>query len=236
VGRIRKEKPVRLPEPELVLKTSYEKPRSLKASRPNHVWMADLTEIPSLFGLFSFKLAVVYDVFSRMPLAASLFPGEPSAAAIACVFSRASRRFGRARHFVSDQGSQFTAAVFRETLTRLAVRHRFGAIGKTGSIALIERFWRTLKQKLALKTLKPLVVADLRWRLDLGLLYYSCHRPHQALGGATPAEIYFARTPAHLAAVPAPRGRPGQETEELPITVAFLDPERRLPILVRKVA
>jgi transposase InsO family protein len=123
VGRIRKEKPVRLPEPDLVLKTSYEKPRSLKASRPNHVWIADLTEIPSLFGLFSFKLAVVYDVFSRMPLAASLFPGEPSAAAIACLFSRASRRFGRARHFVSDQGSQFTATVFRETLTRLAVRH-----------------------------------------------------------------------------------------------------------------
>ncbi len=57
---------------------------------------------------------------------------------------------------------------------------------------------------------KPPVMTDLRRRLDLGLLYYTHHRPHQALGGATPAEIYFARIPAHLAAVPAPRGRPGQ--------------------------
>jgi putative transposase len=236
IGRIVKE---RGPRPPLFRSAGAEAAKTrrfLKARYPNHMWMADLTEIPGLFRLLFLKLAVVYDAFSRMPLAASLFPGEPSAAAIARLFSRAPRRFGRARHVVSDQGSQFTAAVFRETLIGLAVRHRFGAIGKTGSIALIERFWRTIKQKLALKTLKPLVMADLRRRLDLGLLHYSYHRPHQALGGATPAEIYFARTPAHLAAVPAPRGRPGQDTEEQPIAIVFLDPERRLPILVRKVA
>ena len=28
----------------------------------------------------------------------------------------------------------------------------------------------------------------------------------------------------------------GQDTEELPITIVFLDPERRLPIFVRRVA
>jgi hypothetical protein len=35
--------------------------------------MLDLTEIPGLFRLFSFKLALVFDAFSRAPLAAAVF-------------------------------------------------------------------------------------------------------------------------------------------------------------------
>ncbi len=236
VGRIVKEKAPWQPFFRSAGKAAARSLRFLKAKSPNHIWMADLTEIPGLLGLCSFKLAVVYDVFSRMPLAASLFPSEPGANAIAGLFSRAATSFGGPRHFVSDRGSQFTAGLFRETLTTLDVRHRFGAVGKTGSIALIERLCKTLKEKLAVKTLKPLVMADLRQRLQLGLLYYAHHRPHQTLGGATPAEIYFGKTPAHLSAVPAPRGQPGEETGQLPITIAFLDPQRRLPILVRKAA
>lgn len=236
VGRILTEKAPHSPRFQPVAKIAARSFSFVKAKSPNHVWMADLTKIPTLFGLFSPELAVVYDVFSRMPLAASLFPTEPGAAAIAGLFSRAAQQFAAPRHFVSDRGSQFTARVFGQTLSKLGVRHRFGAVGKTGSIALIERLWRTLKEKLALKSHKPLVLADLRRRLDLGLLYYAYHRPHQALGGATPAEIYFAKTPTHLSAVPAPRGRPGQDTGELPITITFLDAERRLPILIRKAA
>jgi len=236
VGRIVKEKAPRRPFFQSAAKAPGKARQFLKAKCPNHVWMADLTEILSLFALFSFKLAVVYDVFSRMPLAATLFPGEPGAAAIAALFSQAAARFGSPRHFVSDQGSQFTASIFRQLLAQFAVSHRFGAVGKTGSIALIERFWRTLKDKLALRTFKPLLLADLSKRLELGLYYYACHRPHQALGGATPAEIYFGKTPAHLSALPAPRGRPEEDTGKLPIRIAFLDPERRLPILIRKAA
>jgi hypothetical protein len=45
--------------------------------------MLDITEIPGLFRLFCFKLAVVFDVFSRAPLAAAVFLSELDAAAIA---------------------------------------------------------------------------------------------------------------------------------------------------------
>jgi transposase InsO family protein len=31
-------------------------------------------------------------------------------------------------------------------LVAVGVRHRFGAVGNTGSIAIIERFWRQLKR------------------------------------------------------------------------------------------
>ncbi len=231
VARIRKEKPYPSPAAEESAVS-----RSVIARYPNHLWMADLTEIPGLFRLFSFKLAVVLDAFSRMPLAACVFRREPRARDLARLVENAATTYGTPRHFVSDQGTQFTAAAFRKTLGRLAVRHRFGAVGKTGSIALIERLWRTLKELLKLRQLPPLLARDLRDRLRLGLLYYACLRPHQNLGGATPAETYFRITPAHTGAVHPPRGRPGQRPRASPFQIRYLDPERRLPILVRSAA
>jgi putative transposase len=230
VARVRKEKPPPSAPQETI---AY---RGVVANYPNHIWMADLTEIPALFRLFSFKLAVVFDAFSRMPLAAGIFRSEPSAEAILQLIGTAASIHGSPRHYISDQGSQFTSALFRRTLERLGVRQRFGAIGKTGSIALIERLWRTLKDTLALRSLKPLVVADCRRRVELGLFHYAWLRPHEALGGATPAEIFFASTPAHLAAVHPPRGLPGQGPRASPFEIRCLDPERRLPFLVAKAA
>jgi transposase InsO family protein len=229
VGRVRKEK--RIPDPEPRLTT-----RTVQARRPNHVWMSDLTEIPSLFRIFSFKLAVVFDVFARMPLAAKVFLAEPRADAITALVQQAIRSNGAPRHFVSDQGSQFTAEVFRSTLKTLSIRQRFGAIGKTGSIAIVERFWRTLKETLGLRFRKPLTRADLERRLKTGLLHYAYLRPHQAHRGATPAEVYFGIRPAHDSAVPPPRGRPGQRSTGLGLLTIYLDPERRLPVLIPSAA
>lgn len=229
VGRVRKEK--RIPDPEPLLPN-----RTVQARHPNHVWMTDLTEIPSLFRIFSFKLAVVIDVFSRMPLAAKVFLAEPGAAAMAALVQQAIRSHGAPKHFVSDQGRQFTAEYFRARLKRLGIRQRFGAVGKTGSIAIVERFWRTLKQTLGLGCLKPLTRADLERRLKTGLLHYAYLRPHQALGAAAPAEVYFGIRPAHVSAVSPPRGRPGERSAGLGLVAVHLDPERRLPVLISKAA
>ena len=232
VGRIRKERRPRPRAPEAASAV----PRAVKAGRPNHVWMADLTDVRGLFGLVTFKIAVVFDAFSRMPLSMRLFVKEPSADEMARFVSRTARRFGKPAHFVSDKGNCFRGGVFRRELKRLGVRPRFGAIGKKGSIALIERLWRTLKDTLGLRLLQPLVAEDLRRKVELGLIHYAHFRPHEALGGATPAEIYFGRTPAHLSAIPPPRGRPGEGPTDSPFRIEYLDAERRLPVLVRVAA
>jgi transposase InsO family protein/DNA-binding XRE family transcriptional regulator len=224
VGRIRKQRwpPPRLPE------AASSVPRAVRARHPNHIWMVDLTDVKGMFGLVTFKVGVVFDAFSRMPLSARVFMKEPSSAEIARFVSRAATKRGQPAHFVSDRGACFTGGVFRRALERLGVKQRFGAIGKKGSIALIERLWRTLKDTLGLRLLRPLVAEDLMERIEMGLVHYAHFRPHQGLGGATPAEIYFDRTPAHLSAIPPPRGRPDEGLMDSPFRVEYLDAERLL--------
>jgi transposase InsO family protein len=163
VGRIRRE---RWPLPRVPEKVSTV-PRAVRAKRPNHVWMVDLTDVKGLFGIVTFKVAVVFDAFSRMPLSASVFSKEASALEIARFVSRTAKRHGRPGHFVSDQARCFTGEIFRRKLERLGVNQRFGAIGKKGSIALIERLWRTLKDTLGLRLMGPLVAEDVRAQWEL---------------------------------------------------------------------
>jgi putative transposase len=88
-------------------------------------------------------------------------------------------KHGAPKHFVTDQGSQFTSDLFRAALVQFGVLQRFGAVGATGSIAIIERFWRTMKEMLMLKTRPPLTAFALNQRLLSGLRYYAYLKPHQ---------------------------------------------------------
>jgi transposase InsO family protein/DNA-binding XRE family transcriptional regulator len=232
VGRIRRE---RWPVPRLPV-VAPTVPRAVRARYPNHVWMVDLTDVRGLFGIMIFKVGAVFDVFSRMPFSVRVFSKEPTSVEVARFVSMTAKRHGRPAHFVSDQARCFKSRLFRSRLRKLGVKQRFGAVGKKGSIALIERLWRTLKDTLGLRLLRPLVAEDLMKKIELGLVHYGYFRPHQALGGATPAEIYFGRQPAHLSAVPPPRGWPGDGPSEPQFRIVFLDPERRLPVLLRDAA
>lgn len=214
--------------------------RTVRARRPNHVLMVDVSLVKALMGFVHFRLAVVIDVFSRFPLAWRLFDAEPSAEQMASVLAEAVERARRfhpelsLRHFVTDKGACFTAAEFQEAVARHGMRARFGAVGRHGSIAFIERLWRGLKDLLDLRLDRRLLREDLEPRIGLGLFYCSVLKPHQGLGGATPAEIYFRKAPARLSAVPPPR-----EIDPIPpptFVIRHLDAARRLPVLFRKAA
>jgi hypothetical protein len=194
--------------------------------------MLDLTEIPGFLRLFSFKLVVVLDVFSRIPLAARVVFAEPSGRDIARLFAAAAHRLGPPKHSVSDQGAQFTSRAFERALTRLGVRHRYGAIGRTGSIASIERFFRTLKSIARVRVKPPLLRGDLERRLAVAFAYYVWFGPHEGLAGATPAEIYLGRTPEHLDAVTPPRNRAGEGIAVLSAAVRDSLPRSRTPLAV----
>src|SRR5262249_8545424 len=171
--------------------------------------------------------------FSRMPLAGRVFTSEPTADEMAGLVQYAAARHGAPKHFVTDQGSQFTSSLFRQALMALGIKQRFGAVGATGSIAIIERFWRTLKEMLRLKVRPPLAAAALHHRLQTGLHYYAYLKPHQGLGGATPAEMYCGLSPARQQAVRPPRAYENKPDDTL-FEIAYLDPEGFLPVLTPK--
>jgi transposase InsO family protein len=61
----------------------------------HHVWMMDVTEFKTVFGARTLYFAVVFDAFSRMPLAGATFAARPSGASMAGLFRAAVAAFGR---------------------------------------------------------------------------------------------------------------------------------------------
>jgi transposase InsO family protein len=208
--------------------------RSVVARYPNHVWMADLTEIPGFLRIFSCVLGGILDVRSRMPLAARLYPKQPTAEDLVALLDAAIERHGPPRHFVSDHGAQFTGEAFRAHIRSLDIRQRFGAVGQYGSIAIVERLWKTVKELLHVRRWSIVHPADMQHRLDAVLTYYAYMKPHQGLAGSAPAEVYFGICPAHLGAHRPPRE--GSCEPAPAFDIAFLDPEGRLPFLVPRAA
>jgi transposase InsO family protein len=188
--------------------------------------MMDVTIIQTFLG-GEVHLAGVFDAFSRVPLALQAFERKPGAAVMARLLKAAGRAFGRPKYVITDLGREFTGKVFRKTAARLGIRQRFASKENLYATARLERFWRTIKDTSRLRLQAPLTTSDLERRLELALTHYLCHRPHQGLAGATPAEAFLGLAPAHLQAVSPPRRRPGEGAHAPPFTIEFLDPPGR---------
>lgn len=210
------------PEPPLHTTPRDEATKAVTATSPNHVWHVDITTVPTSPGLaligfpsafpkkfpFSYDVVVVLDHFSRRVLAAQAFLKEPTASEIVSVLERAViGAAGLPRHVVSDKGAQFwnsqaqtPQGLYHSWLTAHGVKPRFGAVGRKGSIALIERFNGTLKREGMRRILVPFLPARLQTELDTFVEWYNSIRPHQALRGRTPDDVWYGRTvePTHL--------------------------------------
>jgi len=78
----------------------------------------------------------------------AVYRALPSSASVRRFLEAAFRGAGEIpRDLISDQGIQFTARAFRRWCHRHGIRHRFGALGKYGSLAVIERGIRTFKNE-----------------------------------------------------------------------------------------
>ena len=96
------------------------------------------------------------DHFSRALVAFAVFRKEPTAAEVCALLDRAVEKTGRApRYIVIDRGSQFREE-YLAWCNDNGVRPRFGAVGKHGSIAVIERFILSLKTEFLRRIFVPL--------------------------------------------------------------------------------
>jgi len=201
------------------------------AKYPNHVWHVDLTAVPILgFWVpwlpqtlpqvwpFCWWIAVVEDHFSRRVMGFRVFRKQPTGDEVRAFLARTIRKAGaKPKYIICDKGVQFWPArrslgegggnAFKAWCKRRGIRPRFGAVGKHGSIAVIERFIRSLKQECLRRTLISLCKRTFCREVSSYSAWYNEHRPHTALGGATPNEVYFGRRHANRAPRFEPRAR-----------------------------
>lgn len=219
--------------------------RAVTASRPHHVWHVDLTVVPLVGGFwipwlpyavaqrwpFGAWVGVVLDHVSRSVVARGVFDKQPTAKQLCALLDRAVGEAGTApRHIVSDQGAQFQAE-YRAWCQRRGVRPRFGAVGQHGSIAILERFIRSMKHEGFAPILVPMSLGLLGGELDAYLVWYHEHRPHQGLGGRTPREVLDAR--GDNVTSRRPRAPPKRRSKVPPrrLVVSFVEARRHLPVV-----
>ena len=186
--------------------------RAVTAKSPNHLWHLDLTTVPTAGGFwiswlpfplpqrwpFCWRVAVVVDHYSRRVMGTVTCKKEPTASEIRTFLGRVCRKLGRwPGHLITDHGVQFTAAEFGARCRRRGIQQRFGAIGKYGSLAVIERFIRSLKNECTrLLPIVPLARATFGREIDQYIAWHNADRPHSRFGARTPDEIYLGSFPA----------------------------------------
>ena len=244
-------------------KAASKRRRTVTARRPHHVWHIDFTVVPTAAGLwipwfprsllqrwpFAWWVGVVVDHFSRAVIAEAVFDKEPSAEELCALLDQAVTEAGTPpRYAITDQGVQFQNE-YRKWCEHHGVKPRFGAIGQHGSIAIVERFIRSMKEEALRRILVPLSLGAMRAEVIAYASWYNAHRPHQALAGATPNERLFATTPARegvrietRSRMPMARGDPeGSDRvkrcgRKLELVVSYSDERKHLPIVALREA
>ncbi len=183
-------------------------------------------------------VAVVIDQFSRRVCGFALFKKTPSSTEVCGFLDRVTRRTGtKPVHIITDQGRQFIGDTFKSWCRRRHVRPRYGAVGKHGSVAVIERFIRSMKGECTRQILVPFRLDAMREELALYTTWYNEFRPHQGLNGMTPDEVYrgeASSTSGHRFE-PRPRwpvlDKTRKRAQRLQLTVGFVEGRRHLPIV-----
>src|SRR5229473_365837 len=98
-------------------------------------------------------------------------------------------RFGKPEIFNTDQGSQFTSAVFTGVLAAAEVQISMDGRGRWMDNVFIERLWRSLKyEDIYLKGYAD--GHEARHGIADWVTFYNHRRPHQALANRTPMAIW----------------------------------------------
>jgi putative transposase len=164
--------------------------RNRVITQPNEVWAMDITYIPMARGFV--YLAVVLDWASRKALSWRVSITLDSAFCVAAL-EEAIARYGRPAIVNTDQGAQFTSAVFTDVLQAHGIPLSMDGTGCWRDNSFIERLWRTLKYEEVYLHAYDTVSAAVAG-LDRYLTLYNTRRPHSSLADQTPDEAYFTPT------------------------------------------
>jgi len=169
--------------------------RVVIAKQPDHVWHIDLTAVPTDAGFwaswspsalpqcwsFCWWIAVMIDHYSRNAVGFAVFPKRPTSLAITEFLGKAVFFTTTSKYLVCDHDKLFTADHFKRWLKRKRIKPRYGAVGQHGSIAIVERFIRIMKNEGLRRIMVPTKHDTVRHEIRYFIEWYNENRPHSAL-------------------------------------------------------
>jgi putative transposase len=162
--------------------------RGIEITRANHVWATDITYIP-MARRFCYLVAVM-DWASRMVLSWRLSNTLDSAFCVDAL-EEAIAKYGSPDIFNTDQGSQFTAEAFINTLRSNDIAISMDGKGRWMDNVFIERLWKSVKyEDIYLKAYASM--AEVKNGLNSYFKFYNEKRWYNQFDRKTPAMVYFA--------------------------------------------
>jgi transposase InsO family protein len=177
-------------------------------NRPNECWQSDWTQWV-LADESPAAIAGSLDDHSRYLTALRAGPGDGTGALVWSVMLAGITECGVPAMSLADNGFVYTGkwrgfdCSFEANLRALGTVTINSRPFHPQTCGKIERLWQTLKKWLRARP-TPDTLADLNTLLDRFRDFYNHQRPHRALHGATPAEIFSATEPARPATSPLP--------------------------------
>lgn len=160
--------------------------RNFYAERPDHLWVADITYVPTWAGFL--YLAVVLDAFSRKIVGWAMSTDLKTKVVLDAMNMALGQRRPRDVIHHSDQGSQYTSVAFGLRCKEAGVRPSMGSVGDAYDNAMCESFFATLEcellQRRSFRTKAEAKMAVFAFVEG----WYNPSRRHSALGYKSPAD------------------------------------------------
>ena len=167
-----------------------------KTTAPHRLWQTDFTYL-KVVGWGRFYLSTVLDDFSRHVVAWKLratMAASDVTETLELALAASGRTRARVRHkprLLSDNGPGYIAGDLAEWLAGQGMEHIRGAPCHPQTQGKIERWHRTLKNRILLENHH--LPGELEAQVEAFVEHYNHRRVHESLDNLTPADVYFGR-------------------------------------------
>jgi hypothetical protein len=159
----------------------------------NGLWQSDITYVEVPWSRKSLYLVAFLDDHSRYVVAHGLHVHQRGEIVLEAL-AEGIARYGKPKEVLTDQGRQYYAwrgrTEFQRRLKQDGIEHVISRAHHPETLGKVERLWKTIQEELWSRVV-PRDLEDARARLKQYLDHYNFQRPHQGIGGVTPADRFF---------------------------------------------
>ena len=156
-------------------------------AKPDRVWAADITYIPTREGWL--YLAVILDLASRRVVGWGLRTRLDQELAVSALRMALSHRGAQGGLHHSDRGVQYASAAYQHLLTAAGFTTSMSRVGNCWDNAVVESFFATLTKELLIERVFETRADASRELFEFIEIWYNRQRRHSTLGYLTPVEF-----------------------------------------------